>query len=120
MKVCGTGVVDTGCYENFGVASAAKGARSLSNVALFSCRDVTVDGPVLVDAAARPVTTAGCERVTFVNIKELGQWRSGAALGVKSAFASFTPELEGCVSGVKSAFASFTPDLGCLSRPNMR
>ena len=78
VKVCGTGVIDTGCYENFDVAPAAKGVRSVSNVTLFSCRDVTVDGPVLVDAAARPVTTAGCERVTFVNIKELGQWRSGA------------------------------------------
>ena len=76
VKICGTGVVDTGCYERFGVAAAANGVRSAGNVALVSCRDVAIDGPVLVDAAEKPVMTTGCERITLDNVKELGQWRN--------------------------------------------
>jgi len=78
VKICGWGVIDTGCYGRFGLSPETSREKSLSNLAFYGCTDVTVEGPVCVDAAYRCIRTENCERVTFDNVKTAGQWRYDA------------------------------------------
>ena len=75
VKICGTGVIDTGCYENFESCLWKENETQVGNLALFSCSDIVIDGPVLVDAADRCFKAINCERVTLNNVKAAGQWR---------------------------------------------
>lgn len=78
VKICGSGVIDTGCYERFAVSRQDRNSKCLSNLAFFACQDITVDGPVLVDAADRCIMAIDCDQVVFDNVKAVGQWRYNA------------------------------------------
>ena len=73
VKVFGHGVIDGRVCER--VFEGCYSPLQLSCLRFYGSRDITVDGPILMDSPSWVLAFFGCEDVDVRHVKIVGQWR---------------------------------------------